>query len=485
MRHARWIGVALAAAAGVAFRVWAYRAAVAPSDSDEAIVGLMARHILHGEVTTFYWGQPYGGTQEMFLVAPLEAIFGWSHVVLSVVPALLVAVTCVLVWRIGLRVMSPTAAVAAACALWLWPAYTIAHTLREYGFYASNLIYSALLMLLALRVVERPSLARVGVFGFVLGLAYWETAQIIPTALPVIAWTIWKAPAALRHAWLALALAVVGALPWLVWNIRNDWGSVLRHSDLAAYEHGLRLVASPLLPMLLGLRAPLSAQLLLPKVLMYVVYVALMALFAFGAWRSRHSKASLIYFVAIAFVLIWPISHRVTLLTSHPVYLIAVSPVLALLVAHPANQWLKAVALVAVLGVVSLVSLHRMDVWFRTDPDHWPPTLPRSLSPLGAALERLNVHEVYANYWIAYELTFDTSERVIGTEYLYTGLKEKDGQLVPSPTPATRYRPYQRRVEQAKHAFVVFRHDPMPRRLLAAHGYVRHLVGPFVVYARR
>jgi 4-amino-4-deoxy-L-arabinose transferase-like glycosyltransferase len=485
MRYAKWLAIASAIAAGVALRVWVYRSSAVPEDSDEAIVGLMARHLLHGEVTTFYWGQPYGGTQEIILVAGVFGLFGTSLVALSVVPAALVAITCVIVWRIGVRLFDATAAMAAACVLWLWPPYAIAHTAREFGFYASDLLYCALLLLLALRIVERPSRLRVGIFGLVVGLAFWETAQIIPIAVPVIAWTAWKAPGALRHAWAGVGAAVLGALPWLIWNIEHSWASLLRRSDLHSYEHGLRLLFSPLLPMLLGLRAPLTAQPILPKVLMLLVYVLLLLAFVYAAWHARHSERSLLYVVGAAFVLIWPISHRVTLLTSHPVYLIVISPVLALLVAQRATGLGRAVPLFALAALVSVVSLHRMDVWYRTDTDHWPATLPRSFAPLSATLERLGVHRIYADYWIAYRLSFDTRERVISTEYTYTGLKAKDGRLVPSPEPRTRYSPWQREVEHSDHGFVVFRQDPMPRRLLASHGYERHVVGPFAVYARR
>src|SRR6185312_1031761 len=35
-------------------------------DSDEAVIGLMARHILHGERPTFFWGQNYMGPFEAY-----------------------------------------------------------------------------------------------------------------------------------------------------------------------------------------------------------------------------------------------------------------------------------------------------------------------------------------------------------------------------------------------------------------------------------
>ena len=63
-----WSGLlAAVCGAGILLRVWVYRSTLGIPDSDEAVVGLMARHILHGQITTFFWGQAYGGSQEALL----------------------------------------------------------------------------------------------------------------------------------------------------------------------------------------------------------------------------------------------------------------------------------------------------------------------------------------------------------------------------------------------------------------------------------
>ena len=72
------LAVAVVAAGGLALRIWVHRGVMGTPDSDEAVWGLMARHVLHGEFTTFVWGSPYGGTQEVLLTAPLVWVFGTS-----------------------------------------------------------------------------------------------------------------------------------------------------------------------------------------------------------------------------------------------------------------------------------------------------------------------------------------------------------------------------------------------------------------------
>src|SRR3990170_3565645 len=49
-----------------------------PFNSDEAIVGLMARHILRGERPTFFYGQAYLGSLDAWLVAGVFSVFGPS-----------------------------------------------------------------------------------------------------------------------------------------------------------------------------------------------------------------------------------------------------------------------------------------------------------------------------------------------------------------------------------------------------------------------
>jgi hypothetical protein len=52
-------------------------------DSDEAVEGLMARHVLGGEFPVFLWGQAYKGVPEVYLAAAVFAVFGSSVIALK------------------------------------------------------------------------------------------------------------------------------------------------------------------------------------------------------------------------------------------------------------------------------------------------------------------------------------------------------------------------------------------------------------------
>ena len=49
-----------------------------PFDSDEAVEGLMARHVLNGELPAFFWGQAFKGVPEVYASAGMFAAFGSS-----------------------------------------------------------------------------------------------------------------------------------------------------------------------------------------------------------------------------------------------------------------------------------------------------------------------------------------------------------------------------------------------------------------------
>jgi hypothetical protein len=481
-------GIALVGLLGIALRVWTYRSTLGVPNADEAVVGLMARHVLDGELTTFYWGQAYGGSQEALLTAPVFWVAGSSWLALRAIPLALDVVAVLLVWRVGRRTIGERAAVVAACLFWIWPPFVLFQLVHQQGFYASNVVYCALLLLLALRLVERPDRPRVALFGLVLGLAFWQTAQIVPVAAGVIGWIVWKQAGRLRRLWAAVPFAVLGALPWIVWNARNDWES-LSMPDYGDKAHSLRLLASPVLPMMVGLRAPFSAQLLLPRALTYVIYVGVIAAFVYGALEARRQSYSIFYVVAAVFPFVYMISPKTVFSLGTPRFIVVLGPVLALLLAQVATTYVRAALILALAGVISVVTLQRMDEWFRESrpqttyakglgPRQTVQAVPRDLGPLVSALDRLGLKHVYADYWLAYRLDFDTRERVLAVESRFAAL--------PSFQEDVRYRPYDREVKRARHGFVFYRQAvgslPIVPQL-EQHGYRRHVVGSYVIYA--
>jgi 4-amino-4-deoxy-L-arabinose transferase-like glycosyltransferase len=476
------VGLAATGAAGVALRIWVYRSAAGYRDADEAVVGLVARHMLHGDFATFTWGQAYGGTQEELLTAPVFAVFGSSWVAMRIVPMVLSAVAALLVWRVGRRTIGEPAASVAGALFWIWPGYDLIKLTHQHGFYASGVVYCALLILLGLRVVERPSAVRVALLGLVVGLALWETGQVVPVAAPVLVWTAWKRPRALRKLWIAVPFAALGALPWIVWNARHDWASLdVTYGAQSSYPHRLRIFLSPLLPMIVGLRQPWTQERLLPAALTLLVYAVLAALFVCGVVRSRRSAASVLYVVAIAFPFLYAISEW-TIEAADPRYLVILTPVLALLAAQLATRYWRGAVVIALAAALSIVVVHRKEQAERAAPQTGPP---RDFRPLIAELDRLGVTRVYSSYWVAYRLAFESNERIIAVKNDFTDVGWDGTQAQPALGAYIRYPPYERAVRAGRHAFVLYRVDVPSSAVapkLVRYGYRRHDVGSLAVY---
>jgi hypothetical protein len=191
---------------------------------------------------------------------------------------------------------------------------------------------------------------------------------------------------------------------------------------------------------------------------------------------------------ALGFPFVWAIASRVEALTSEPRFLIVVSPILALLLAQLATDRWRAAVLLVVAGAVTVVTLHRIDGWYRAVRPSDLPLAPRDFGPLIGTLDRLGIDRAYADYWIAYRLDFDTRERIVAVETPYPSANPTvRGDLVVPPRGDVRREEYRDEVEASRRpAFVYFRQNLsqwpfIPE--LDRHGYRRVNVGPFVVFA--
>ena len=217
---------------GVLMRLWYLRHD--PIDADEALVGILARHILAGHTNAFLLGQRYGGV-EPYLVAFAFALGGSTPLVLQLPVVALSALGCVLVWRVGLRLLRrPAIAVAAAAAMWVAPQSVVWNSTLEYGFRGVTLVCGLAMLLLALRVTQ-GSAARweLPALGLVAGIGWWSSPEIVYFALPAALWLLvwgWR----MRSAWrmeaaaggAAVLTAGLGALPWLWDNVTTGFASL-------------------------------------------------------------------------------------------------------------------------------------------------------------------------------------------------------------------------------------------------------------------
>lgn len=435
--------------AGLVLRAWVLSSALGPFDSDEAVGGLVARHFLHGEGAAFLWGNNYGGTLEALFTAPLFALFGSGLITLKIVPIAAFAVACWLTWRIGLRTVGPDAARLGAALLWVSSGAVIVLSTKARLYYGSSLVLACAVVLLCLRLAERPSRRDVAVLGLVVGLGVWTAPFVFYVAIPILVWLVATRPRVVFQAPWAVPGALAGASPWLVYNLRTGWDALAEHYHplpvATSYASRLTGFYKVLVPELLGLKNYFGSW--TPGRISEVVFLGLLAAgAALALWCLAHPRGAVVPLVVIAAA--YPFLYavpRASWYLGEPRYGLFLAPVLALLLARGVTVVLRRpaahVAVVAAAVLLSVVSIHALLVTGERHPGHYDVTPPR-LARLARALDAQGVRTVVADYWISYALSFESRERIIAT-----------------PTSNARYRPYWEQVVAGGPGAWVFFHD--------------------------
>jgi len=471
---------------GIGFRLWALLMPQGALDADEAVVGLLTHGILHGTLPVFFPGQGYGGTQEPFLAAPLVAVFGLGAGAIRAVVVGLWAASAVLVWRIGLRVLDERRAVFAAVLFWIWPTYFDWKSTRAHGFYGSELFFGLAILLLVLRLAERVRRSDLVLLGLALGGGLWSSPQVAIVALPALAWLVWRHREVVRGAWIVLGAAVVGALPWLLGNLRHDWYSLHPGRNEGAWSAHLHNLVVSTLPEALGLRLAWSYEWLGSAALGYAVYLALLVGFVWLLVRWPRRLEPLLL-VAVCFPVFYFVSPY-TWLQTEPRYLTLVLPVFALLIAYPLTTWLCAACVLAAavaFTVAGFVELDRNHVApFTTEGV----AVPASIQPVLDTLEAHHLRYAFASYWIAWRITFESDLGRIGAKASWVHPFARAGRVYPGDPPTdlgidpTFYREAIRH-RDAAHVFVLGGDsEPHVRALLRRAGYRRLVRGGFAIW---
>lgn len=463
-----WITVVAGVAAGVVLRVWILALPTGSLDSDEAIVGLMARHIAHQhQFTAFYWGQNYGGSLTAVVMAAVFAVFGSSTTTLKAVPIGMSAISAILVWRLGRRTIGEPGATIAALAFWVWPTNYVWLSTKERGFYWLCMIIGVTFLLAALRLVNhRDRWSDWAVLGILGGLGWWTSPQILYFVVPGL---VWLGIRLRRDAWrlvVSLPCAVLAALPWLYWNVHHNWAALVptSHQFDKGYLGNVDVLFRHGLPVALGLNV---VERWIVPVVFPAIYLAVVVLGTIGV-IVRRSMPWLLVLVVLAFPLLWG-AFPVSGVIGEGRYVMFILPAVILLLVYAARTPVLQVALLVAALAVSVEGVHRIRCC--TSPLAPDVAMPRHTGPLIAALDAHHVKHFEGDYWIVYRVAFETDERIVGT-----------------PRSFKRWPPYDRAVAADPHPAVVFvsrsKQGQLYQRGLVRLGIVfeKYRAGDFVVY---
>lgn len=213
-------------------------------NSDEAIVALMARHILAGERPIFFYGQAYMGSLDGYLVAGGFLIFGQQVWVIRLIQLILYLGTIITTVLIGDVILgSFKTGLIAACLLAIPTVNVTFYTTASLGGYGEALLIGNLVLLLGYLLVKKLNLAPAQganagmtpfwvtglLFGGLIGLGIWTNGLTLIYSIPsgaIFLWTIFRNKNRLQWRLLfgqtgeVAAGFFLGSLPWWIYALQ-------------------------------------------------------------------------------------------------------------------------------------------------------------------------------------------------------------------------------------------------------------------------
>ena len=157
-----------------------------PFDSDEAVEGLMARHVLNGELPAFFWGQAFKGVPEVYVSAGAFALLGSSVAILKAVTLVLFAAYVGLNFVLLERIASRWVAAAASLLLIAAPPALVFWSLDASAEYVLiMLLGTALLLCLPESNWQGVESSRLFMIGLIVGVGLWVHQLFIVYLIPL------------------------------------------------------------------------------------------------------------------------------------------------------------------------------------------------------------------------------------------------------------------------------------------------------------
>lgn len=401
--------------------------------ADEAVVGLMARHILEGEHPTFFYGQAYMGSLDAWLIAGGLALLGDSVLSIRIVQSILyLGVVSASFWCAWLLTRQVIAALVAGLLFAIPPTLMALYTTATLGGYNETLLMGTLLIILAYTLVQSDlhSWWRWAAFGFCAGLGWWTNGLIVIYAVPAAMLLLigWVRQFRMRRGWsvlggitLAAITFMIGSAPWWSYALQNDFAPVRFYiggtqglgADIVAIPIGERLIGLFFLgfPAVMGLRFPWAAQPFLPFI---GIIVAILFVIAMSVPFRRRMFSKDAHGLLLGMVGWFTLVYLLTRFSSDPTgryFLPLTLPLFTLFgvwIANISRRWLQVSLTAIVVGYFGLGQLAAAvaPLGFTTQfntVQHIPNDHDDELI---AFLEAHDLTRGYAPYWISFRLAF-------------------------------------------------------------------------------
>jgi len=477
-------------------KIWLVLSDVLPFNSDEAVVALMARHILNGSKPIFFYGQAYMGSLDAWLVAFGFWIFGQHVWVIRLIQGILYLGVLVTTFKLGKIALGSK--LVGIIAIWLLAIPNVIVTLYttvSLGGYGEALLIGNFILILGLQISESIKNAqsvavwRWWLWGFIVGLGLWVFGLTLVYSTPMalfLLFRIWNKKQPAKYSLLSLDTwksfiliflgVITGAVPFFIYALNNGINklfSELGGSAVAVEQtHWLLKIGQHIGSLILfgstavfGMRPSWEFQWLglplLPVALTFWVGVLFYILTRFKVGRKNRFGAGvlagMLIVLSIGFVFssfgVDP-SGRYFVPLIIPLSLFAGEMILYLVDRYGKWVW-------SLLGVIMIYNL-----WgIYQSANKYPPGITTQFNQItqvdqrkiGELINFLNEHGEttgYSNYWVAYPLAFLSEEELI----FIPRLPYHENMAYTSRD--DRYETYDQIVESASRAAYITTHHP-------------------------
>lgn len=467
---------------GLAWKIILLSQNAFPFNADEAIVGLMGRHILMGERPIFFYGQSYMGSLDAILVAIGFRWFGINVQVIRLIQIILylgiIFTTILIAYRLH---KDQVAALLSGLLLAIPTVNFTLYTTVSLGGYGEALLIGNVLILLTLHMRDHPNgFGNYFLWGLLAGSGFWAfgltAIYIVPCALLLFLEPLREKGLPNLGGYFILSIGLaIGLSPILFWIIRNGmstfiqelFGSAIAGASSANPFDSFRIHFQNLLvfgpTVILGLRAPWSTKPLslplLPFAVSFWGFVSLHAVF-----RRRLQAGVTAFSLLMGSSLLVMLGFLLTPFGADPsgrYFLPLMIPLVILageFVRRPMISFPSSLRWILFSGVIAFQLYSNWQA---------ATTLPDRITTQFDSVARVDHDELdrlisfllsedetrgYTNYWVAYPLAFQSDEQLI----FYPSLPyHHDFRYAARDN---RYSAYQEMVDQSPHAAFITTH---------------------------
>jgi hypothetical protein len=431
------------------------------ADGDEAVVGIMAKHILtQGERPLFFYGQPYGGggAIEAYLATISFAIFGTSSIALKSVALCFWLMTIALCYLFCLRRYNYVTAIFSSIILITATALIEWH-LKMRGGYAAIPMFFMIILTCFSYLVDKGSQRGWQFFllGLFCGTAYYNLEIILPFLFTLLLFSLfwrhifWKWKPAL----LTVAGFIIGASPLLLFNLTHEFinfryvfGQGAGNDGQNLFSNLYTLIIKYLPRFFVGRNVdqyisnpPIMAY------LEYAIYLVLFVCLSIKIWPEaiklagsllspagvrRNDSPADFETLLVVYLIIYPIIFSASGRIGAPRYLLPLYPALAIVAARGVN-WLcmdqnrmfNVTGIILLIALVLFGAINHLtyigkswvndDVFIGGQRLVNRETSGKTISKIIDFLNERQVSRVWCTYFVQWRLLFESNEEIIAS----------------------------------------------------------------------